>query len=108
MRTRWSRCSCRTSARVTWEEIGWTIALGLAGAVITQIIRRIGLTGAQFFPKKPFVLIPLAGLVVAGLAILFAETTTHGVNEVLFSGQDALPGSRRQRRRRGRSARSRW
>jgi H+/Cl- antiporter ClcA len=77
---------------VTWEEIGWTIALGLAGAVITQVVRRIGLTGAQFFAKKPFVLIPVAGLVVAGLAILFAETTTHGVNEVLFSGQDALPG----------------
>ncbi len=79
-------------SQVTWEEIGWTIALGLAGALITQIVRRIGLTGAQFFPKKPFVLIPLAGLVVAGLAILFAETTTHGANEVLFSGQGALPG----------------
>jgi hypothetical protein len=38
------------------------------------------------------VLIPAAGLVVALLALLFAETTTHGTNQVLFSGQDQLPG----------------
>ena len=33
-----------------------------------------------------------SGLVVAGLAIAFSKTTDKGVNEVLFSGQDALPG----------------
>ena len=77
---------------VTWEEIAWTIVLGLAGAVITQIIRRIGLAGAVVAVKKPWIIIPLAGLVVAALAILFAQTTDHSVNDVLFSGQDALPG----------------
>jgi hypothetical protein len=41
---------------------------------------------------RPFVLVPLAGLAVSGLAIAFAETSGKGVNEVLFSGQDALPG----------------
>jgi hypothetical protein len=79
-------------ANVTWEEIAWTIVLGLAGAVITQVVRRIGLAGASFFPTRPFVLIPLAGVAVAALAVLFEETTTHGANEVLFSGQEALPG----------------
>jgi H+/Cl- antiporter ClcA len=79
-------------ANVTWEQIGWTIVLGLAGAVITQVIRRIGLAGAGFVPKQPFVLVPLAGLAVAGLAILFEGTTTHGADQVLFSGQQALPG----------------
>jgi H+/Cl- antiporter ClcA len=77
---------------VTWQDIGWTILLGIAGAIITQVIRRIGLSGAAAAAKRPFVLIPLAGLVVAALAILFEHTTTHGVNQVLFSGQDALPG----------------
>lgn len=77
---------------VTWEIIAWTIALGLAGAVITQVIRRIGLLGADVVPKRPWILIPLAGLAVAALAILFAGTTTHGVDQVLFSGQEALPG----------------
>jgi hypothetical protein len=43
-------------------------------------------------PSKPFVLIPLSGLVVAALAILFERSTDHGADQVLFSGQDALPG----------------
>jgi H+/Cl- antiporter ClcA len=79
-------------SHVTWEEIGWTIALGLAGAVITFVIRLLGLRGAKIVPKQPWVLIPAAGLVVGLLALLFAETTTHSTSEVLFSGQDALPG----------------
>ena len=77
---------------VTWEEIAWTIVLGLAGAIITQIIRRIGLAGVVIAVKKPWIVIPLAGVVVAALAVLFAQTTDHSVNDVLFSGQDALPG----------------
>jgi len=79
-------------AHVTWEEIGWTIALGFAGAAVTFVIRQVGLRGASIVPKSPWLLIPAAGLMVALLAILFAETTTHGTNPVLFSGQDALPG----------------
>jgi H+/Cl- antiporter ClcA len=77
---------------VTWEEIGWTIALGLAGALITFVIRRLGLAGARLVPRNPWLFIPAAGLVVALFALLFAETTTHGVNQVLFSGQEQLPG----------------
>jgi H+/Cl- antiporter ClcA len=77
---------------VTWEEIGWTIALGLVGALLTQIVRRIGLTGAREVPRNPWLLIPAAGLVVGLLALLFGATTTHGVQEVLFSGQEQLPG----------------
>jgi H+/Cl- antiporter ClcA len=77
---------------VTWEEIGWTIVVGLAGALITQIIRRIGLTGARAVPRQPWLLIPAAGLIVGLLALLFAATTTHGVQQVLFSGQEQLPG----------------
>jgi H+/Cl- antiporter ClcA len=33
-----------------------------------------------------------AGLAVAGLAIAFSEATDRGVDEVLFSGQESLPG----------------
>jgi len=77
---------------ITWEIIGWTIVIGLAGGLFTQVVRRLGLGGADLVPKKPWVLIPLAGVVVAALAILFAHTTTHGVEQVLFSGQEALPG----------------
>jgi chloride channel protein, CIC family len=41
---------------------------------------------------RPFVLVPVVGIAVSGLAMLFAETTGKSVNEVLFSGQDQLPG----------------
>jgi H+/Cl- antiporter ClcA len=76
----------------TWAEIGWTILLGLAAAVVAFPIRRMGQRIAAVVPKREFVVIPLCGLTVAALAILFAQTTTHGTSEVLFSGQDALPG----------------
>ena len=36
--------------------------------------------------------LPIVGLIVAGLAIAFHGATGKSVNEVLFSGQDALPG----------------
>jgi len=36
--------------------------------------------------------LPAIGLVVGGLAIAFHGATGKSVNEVLFSGQDALPG----------------
>jgi hypothetical protein len=37
-------------------------------------------------------LLPVCGLLVSGLAIAFSQISGKGVNEVLFSGQDALPG----------------
>jgi hypothetical protein len=79
-------------AHPTWEQIGWTLALGFAGALLTFVIKRLGLAGAKVVPRSPWLLIPAAGLVVALLAVLFAQATTHGANEVLFSGQEALPG----------------
>jgi len=77
---------------VTWELVAWTIALGIAGAIVTEVIRRIGLVGARVVPLRPWVLIPLAGIIVGAFALLFAETTTHGAEQVLFSGQEQLPG----------------
>jgi H+/Cl- antiporter ClcA len=77
---------------VTLENIGWAIVLGVVGAVLTEVIRRGGLFGASAVARRPWVLIPLAGVVVGALALLFAETTTHGAQQVLFSGQEALPG----------------
>ncbi len=42
--------------------------------------------------RRPFLLIPAAGIVVAGLAIAFHATSGKNAGEVLFSGQSALPG----------------
>jgi H+/Cl- antiporter ClcA len=77
--------------RPTWVEIGWTILLGIAAALLTSPVRQLGLRVAAFVPKRAFVVIPAAGLVVAAVAIVFAQTTDKSVDLVLFSGQDALP-----------------
>ncbi|MFM8304660.1 MAG: chloride channel protein [Actinomycetota bacterium] len=77
---------------ITWGLVGWTIALGLAGALVTQLVRGIGFAGLRVVPRRPLVWVPVVGVLVAALAVVFAATTTHDATEVLFSGQDALPG----------------
>jgi len=71
--------------------MGWALALGVAGALITFGVMGLGVR-SQFVPSTPFVLIALSGLVVAAAAILFQRSSDHGADQVLFSGQDALPG----------------
>jgi H+/Cl- antiporter ClcA len=76
----------------TIGNFGWTIALALVIAVVAHLIRTGGLSTERFVTRQPFVLLPVGGLIVAGLAIVFSQASDKGVNEVLFSGQDALPG----------------
>ena len=66
----------------TWGQIGWTIVIGLAAAIVTIPVRRLGLATAGFVPKQPFVVIPVVGLVVAGLAIVFDQITDKGVRSL--------------------------
>jgi chloride channel protein, CIC family len=51
-----------------------------------------GMTTYRVVSRRLVARLPIVGLIVAGLAILFSKTADHSVNEVLFSGQDALPG----------------
>jgi H+/Cl- antiporter ClcA len=74
----------------TVGEIGWAILLGIAAAIVTYPIRKLGLGTARLVPKKILVVVPLSGLVVAALALTFAQVTDKSANTVLFSGQEAL------------------
>ena len=74
-------------------EFGWTIALSVAIALVTHFVIRGGLLTNRFVARRRLpVLLPVIGLIIAGLAIAFSQITSHSVNEVLFSGQDQLPG----------------
>jgi H+/Cl- antiporter ClcA len=70
----------------------WTIALAAAVAAGTQLIVRGGLLSYRYVLRRRAVMPMLAALIIAGLAIGFAQASGKSFNEVLFSGQDQLPG----------------
>lgn len=79
-------------ARPDFGQFAWTIALALAVAVGSFAIMTGGLSSYRIVRARPFLTLPLAGLAVSGLAIAFSQSTDKGVEQVLFSGQDQLPG----------------
>ena len=81
-----------TFARPDVVDFLWTIPLAIAVAVITFVIFRLARATQRVAVWRPFLLLPAIGVTVSGLAIGFSEATGKSVNEVLFSGQDALPG----------------
>ena len=79
-------------AHPTVGQFGWTIALAIAIAVVTRAIMVGGLSTYGVVARRLLLFLPVVGLIIAGLAIAFHGATGKNVNEVLFSGQDALPG----------------
>jgi H+/Cl- antiporter ClcA len=79
-------------AAPTWGDIGWSVLLAVAAAALVFVVRRLGLGVARLPARRPYVVVPLAGAVIAVVAIVFNQTSDHGVAQVLFSGQDTLSG----------------
>ena len=52
----------------TVGEIGWTIMLGIAAALLTFPIRKLAVRLAALVPKREFVVVPAAGFAVAAMA----------------------------------------
>jgi H+/Cl- antiporter ClcA len=71
-------------------DFGWTILLAAAVAVATFAIFRIARATQPIATRRPFLVLPMIGLVVSGLAIAFSETADKSVSYVLFSGQSAV------------------
>ena len=69
---------------------GWTILLAVVVAGAVVLIVRIGRSTAAIVSRRPFIAISGAALLVAGLAIAFAEITGKPDTLVLFSGQDTM------------------
>jgi H+/Cl- antiporter ClcA len=78
--------------RPTGSAFAWTIPLAILVAVVAHLIRTGGMGTQHIVRSRQYLLLPVCGLIVSGLAIAFSQATGRGVNEVLFSGQDALPG----------------
>jgi H+/Cl- antiporter ClcA len=75
----------------TVAEFGWALVIGVAAAPVGAGIRWLGRFLHPYAERRTLLLLPLAGLVVGGLAVLYAEVTGKPSTDVLFSGQSALP-----------------
>ena len=71
-------------------DFGWTILLAVAIAVVTFIIFRIARETHRLAAPRPFLVLPAAGLAVAGLAIGFSQAADKSVTDALFSGETEL------------------
>jgi H+/Cl- antiporter ClcA len=71
-------------------ELGWAVVIGLACALLTIVIRRSALLLRTVVQRQPLLWTPVAGLVVAGVAVIFAQVTGKGADKVLFSGQNEI------------------
>ncbi len=80
-----------TFARPDFADFLWTIPMAVAVVVVAFVILRLARMFLRFLESHEFALLPLAGMAIAGLAIAFSEATDKSVNEVLFSGETALP-----------------
>ena len=77
-------------ARPDIADFGWTILLAVAIAVVTFIIFRIARVTHRLAAPHPFLVLPAAGLAVAGLAIGFSQAADKSVTDALFSGETEL------------------
>jgi chloride channel protein, CIC family len=76
--------------RPTAVDFLWTVPLAALVTVGCFGIVLIGRRAHDIVMRRPLVLIPAAGLVVAVLAIAFTQVTDKEIDQVLFSGQDAI------------------
>ncbi|WP_211232919.1 chloride channel protein [Solirubrobacter soli] len=70
----------------------WTVPLAVAVAAGCFVIFGGARALLPVLAQRRTILLPAAGIVIAGLAIAFEQLTDKGSEEVLFSGQDQLTG----------------
>ncbi|MGZ4277245.1 MAG: chloride channel protein [Solirubrobacteraceae bacterium] len=74
----------------TGAMFGYAIAIGVVAPFLGIAIRRLALLVRPHVVPRMLLLMPVLGLLIAGLAILFDQATGKGISQVLFSGQVAL------------------
>jgi H+/Cl- antiporter ClcA len=79
-------------ARPTLVDFAWTIPLSIVVAIGAVSIFRLARALEPRITSRLLVLAPAIAMIVAGLAIAFSHITGKSYSEVLFSGQDQLPG----------------
>jgi chloride channel protein, CIC family len=70
----------------------WALVFGVGAAFLGRAIQWLALKVRPHVERRMVALMPVVGVLVAGLAIGFGQATDKSSSEVLFSGQSALPG----------------
>jgi H+/Cl- antiporter ClcA len=68
----------------------WALAFGLITPLIGRGIQLLALAVRPHVERRMVLLMPVLGVMIAGLAVGFGEATSHDASDVLFSGQSAL------------------
>lgn len=79
------------TAAPTAVELLWALAVGIAAAPFCMSIHWLALRVRSLVFPRVVLLSPVAGLVIACLAVFYAWSTGKPAGNVLFSGQTALP-----------------
>lgn len=72
-------------------EFGWAFVIGIVAAIVGTLIKRFGLLVRDQVAKRTIPIVISSGILIAVLAIGYSFITGHNPNDVLFSGQSALP-----------------
>jgi H+/Cl- antiporter ClcA len=72
-------------------EFLWAMGFGAGAAVVGSSIRRLALLVRPPVEQRPLIMTPVAGLVVAALAMVYSQMTGKAPSDVLFSGEESLP-----------------
>lgn len=75
----------------TGAEFGWALVIGLVAGPLCVGLRRLAIALRERIRTWLVPATVLLALLIAGLAIAYAEATNHQSSDVLFSGQAALP-----------------
>jgi H+/Cl- antiporter ClcA len=78
--------------RPTIAMFGYAVMFGLIAPFAGAAIRRGALALRPHVTRRMVLAMPMLGVAIGGLAVLFDQATGKGVANVLFSGQSQLPG----------------
>jgi H+/Cl- antiporter ClcA len=71
-------------------EFGWAIVIGVAAALVAPAIQWLGRFLHPYAEKRTLLVLPLVGVAVAVLTIIYTEATGKPASNVLFSGQNDM------------------
>src|SRR3954454_2524465 len=77
--------------RPTGAMFAWAIVIGLVAPPLGRGIQLLARAIRGHVERRMFLLMPVLGVLIGGLAVGFGEATDHDASVVLFSGQSALP-----------------